>query len=250
MSAQDDCIDISIESSIISIDKMQHQIMVQDSNNLKEIYDNISFEKKCHEEFLEVICTMQNGNEYFIESQIYIKEIDIYTQTYRYFKYSTPNKYEFYGALGNGENLTDILFNSDSHKILLNESINLQTNEITKSYYKKLTVFNKRNTKILNLLSLPYIWGNEQITNENIKIANKLACYLYQNKNYKNSICLLQQILQEFPDNTESLLILGNNYWVIGKQVLAKQYYEKYIYLMTEQSKCKKDQKRVLERIR
>lgn len=247
--SQNNCLSINIDSSILTIDKIQHKIRVQDSDILKEMYDNISFEKKCHEEYLEIICTMQNGNEYFIENQIYTKEKGVYFQTCRYLIYSNRDKHELFGALGNGKKITDIFFNVESNKILLSETNDLQTNEITKSYFEKLTLSNRHNTKILNLLALPLILGIEQIKDDNIKAANNLAFYLYQNKNYHNSINLLQQTLLKFPDNSESLLSLGDNYWKIGDLALAKSYYEKYLSSVTAQNKSEKNLKRVKKRV-
>lgn len=248
--SQDNCTGINIDSSILTIDKIQYKITVQDSVILKEMYDNISFDKKCHEEYLEIICVMQNGNEYFIENQIYTKEKGVYFQTCRYLINSNRNNYELFGALGNGKKLTDIYFNVESNNILLSETNDIQTNEITKSYFEKLTLSNRHNTKILNLLALPLILGIEQIKDDNIKTANKLAFYLHQSKNYHNSINLLQQTLLKFPDNSESLLCLGDNYWKIGDLALAKSYYEKYLSSVTAQNESKKNLKRVKRRIK
>lgn len=247
--AQDNCININIDSSILTIDKIHHKIIIQDSDILEEMYDNKSFEKICHKEYLEIICTMNNGNEYFIENQIYTKEKGVYFQTCLYFIYSNRNKYELYGALGSGKNLTDIFFNVKSNKMLLSETSDIQTNEITKPYFEKLMFSNRHNIKVLNLLALPLILGIEQIVEDNIKTANNLAFYLYQNKSYNNSINLLRQTLLKFPNNTESLLRLGDNYWTIGKQIVAKKCYEKYLSLVATQNKCKKNLKRVQGRV-
>ena len=248
--AQVDCENISIDSSIIKINKTKHQIKMQDTEMLKEMYHYISFKKICHHDYLEIICTMQNGNTYFIEKQIYILEKGIYKQSIIFLIYSNRNSYELYAGLGSGENLTDICFNVESNKMLLSETTNIQTEEITKSYFKELMLSNKNNSKVLNLLALPFILGIEYINEDKMEIAIELAFYLSQKKCYTNSMNLLQKTLLNFPNNIETLLGLGDNYWIIGDKPLASKYYEKYLFELTAQNKCNKILKRVKERIK
>lgn len=98
----------------------------------------------------------------------------------------------------------------------------------------------------------PYIIKNQEIFDkENVNIINNLAYYLYLSKSYKNSIYLLNEILQKFPTRTVAYLNLADSYWSIGNQPLAKENYKKYIELMKSDDKdLKKISNYVWERIK
>ena len=190
--AQINCNDIRIDSSTLSVGTVQCPIRVQDFDMARELYHTISFEKNCHDNYVEIICTFQNGNDYFVENQIYTKENDAYKQVCKYYTYSKRNSYELYGEPGNGNSLLDIVFNADSYKILLRKSVDIQTKENTKFYYRRLLARNKKDEKVLCLLAFAFISGKEQITTGNVKTIKKLARCLNKNKNYKVADELLQ----------------------------------------------------------
>ena len=88
--------------------------------------------------------------------------------------------------------MLDIVFNADSYKILLRKSVDIQTKENTKFYYRRLLARNKKDEKVLCLLAFAFISGKEQITTGNVKTIKKLARCLNKNKNYKVADELLQ----------------------------------------------------------
>lgn len=245
------CEKFEINNSNISINEKQYPILIENRDMLTKMYNDIRIEKNCFEDYFEVKCTMQNGNEYRIEYLIYQLDDGFYKQKFQYSLYSNREGHQFYGSKGDNGLLTKINI-KENQGILINESNNVQDvdSEVYKSYYSKLVIKYKSNVDILNLLGNPFISKNEKIfAKENVDTINNLAYYLFMSKSYNNSIYLLKNILQKYPNRIVAYLNLADNYWSIKEKEKAIYNYKKYIELIKSQNKdLKKIPQRVWER--
>ena len=220
--------------------------------NLPDI-DTFYFEKKCHENFLELSCFIDRyGYKYTIETQIYSREGGEYQQVCRFFRDSDRNHDNLYGVQGNGTLLNDILFDAyDKNELLLTETFDIQTEEKTKKYYNEILCSNRNNPKILKMLAVAFILDKEFITDNNVELVYELANCLYENKCYQYSLQVFQKIntTMHYPDDTRTCLGIGDNYWMIGNKSSAKTYYENYVMLMEWAGKTNEIPQRVLKRI-
>lgn len=246
--SQDSCDNVIIDSNVISLYKKLYYLKITNFEIVNNIYKNISFKLICHEEYLEIICIMKNGNEYYIENKIYIKDKEFFIYAYQYCIYSNRNNYKLYGSLGNGKKIDSVHFNDETNRILLTETIEMQTNLKTISYFENLIKSQKSNSLLLNLLAFSIISGIEQINVYNIKTVNKLALKLYKTKNYINSISLLKKCLIVFPNNSESLITIAENYLELGDKINAKIFYKKYLSSATHINLIEQKRKRAIKR--
>ncbi|WP_312392699.1 hypothetical protein [Chryseobacterium sp.] len=140
-------------------------------------------------------------------------------------------------------------------KLYLQDSVkNKITSEtIFNSEYEKM-----RTMKNLKSYSFNYSYENlsllikeKPITNNTLDKYNNLAFYIAQTKEGSfKAIYLYNEILDKFPTRVVTYLNLGDCYWNIGIEDLAKENYKKYIALMKSQNKdLKKIPKQVWERV-
>lgn len=111
------CENILINTSNISINGEQFFVIIEDSDMLNKMYSDIRIDKKCFEDYLIIECTMQNGNEYYIESLIYEYDKDNYKQKFEYILYSNRQGHQFYGRKGNKSLLSKIKISQDKKEM-------------------------------------------------------------------------------------------------------------------------------------
>lgn len=84
---------------------------------------------------------------------------------------------------------------------------------------------------------------NEKTVND----YNNIAYYQEQNKNYNNSIFILDKILAQYPNRVVAWLNYADSKWGINNKQVSKEAYIKYYNLMNSQSK---DMSRVPQRVK
>lgn len=221
------CNEIKVDSMSIYINGIAYKI------NAKE--PNFNIEKQCFDNYLIIICTRQNGNEYDIKHFVYIYEKNRYALKYKYRLYSNRQGHQLYGSIGDNTDLSLLNIENISDDFLLNESFDAQSKqgEIYKSFYSSLIKKNKYNVKILNLLGNPYIINNENmLISESTKVMTNLAFDLFKTKSYINSIYLSSFILKKYPTNAIAWLNLADAQWELGQKEEAKVSYQKYLFLI------------------
>ncbi|MBO4777852.1 MAG: tetratricopeptide repeat protein [Bacteroidales bacterium] len=243
------CEKIRITSTSLSIDTVLCPITIEKDG---VFYDTLYWDKKCHENYIELSRTQRNNWNYLIDDYIYANENGSFRQICKFTTESTRQYYALFGVPGSGKLLEEFCIDTcyDKNELLLTETTDIQTNEKTKSYYEKILSTNRNNTKVLLMLAIVFILGKESITPDNVAIINELANCLCENKCYQYSIQLLQKVLMKFPEDTAANLGLADNYWMTGNHKLAKTYYENYVSLMTAQDNTTNIPPRVLKRIR
>ncbi len=87
------------------------------------------------------------------------------------------------------------------------------------------------------------------LSKENLILYNDIAYYLEKLNAYKESIFLLEKIINQFPNRTVAYINLGDAYWGVGEEQKAKETYNKYIVLMKSSGKEQKIPKLVWDRI-
>ena len=114
-------------------------------------------------------------------------------------------------------------------------------------FMKKLPNEVNNKSVILNADSIEELIHNNPLNSENVKLYNDIAFFLGP----KESIYLLQKLLLKYPRRVVTYLNIGDSYWEIGAEDLAKENYKKYVALMKSQNKeLRKIPNRVWERIK
>ncbi len=120
--------------------------------------------------------------------------------------------------------------------------------------YEKL-----RNAKSLKNYHFQYSYENlyllikqKPITSKTLDKYNNLAFYIAQTREGSfKAVYLYNEILNKFPSRVVTYLNIGDSYWEIGAEDLAKENYKKYVALMKSQNKeLRKIPNRVWERIK
>ena len=182
-------------------------------------------------------------NNWLLYKTVYIEKstgllTDIDVQYYPYSfsingkKYPANEKLYLQNSIQN-KKISETIFNVEYEKLKLS---------------KNLTKYNFK----YSYEDLYLLLKNIPITESNINKYNDLAFYLAQNEKISfEAIYLYNEILQKFPDRIVAYLNLGDCYWSIGNEDLAKENYKKYIDLMKSQKKdLNKIPKYVWERIK
>ncbi|WP_072682720.1 tetratricopeptide repeat protein [Arcobacter sp. LA11] len=84
---------------------------------------------------------------------------------------------------------------------------------------------------------------------KNLNKSNNIAYYLERAGYYKESIYLLEKIIEKYPSRTVAYINLGDSYLKDGNKKEAIKNYQIYVKQMKEKNKEKKIPKRVLEEI-
>jgi hypothetical protein len=87
------------------------------------------------------------------------------------------------------------------------------------------------------------------LSKENLTQYNDIAYYLEQSKAYKESIYLLEKIIEKYPERTVAYLNIADAYWGDNDKDKAIENYKIYISQMKENSKENKIPQKVFERI-
>ena len=109
-----------------------------------------------------------------------------------------------------------------------------------------------KNKVDISFISTEYIFSllNEyRLLPINLIQYNNLAYYLEQAKAYKESIYLLEKILEKYPKRTVAYLNIADAYWGDNNKDKAIENYKIYISQMKENGKENKIPKKVFERI-
>jgi len=114
-------------------------------------------------------------------------------------------------------------------------------------FMEKLPDEVKNKRVILNVDSVEELIQNNPINNKNVRLYNDIAFFL----GYKESIYLLQKILEKYPSRVVAYLNIADSYWLSGDKTKAQENYKKYVALMKSQNKeIRKIPNRVWTRIK
>lgn len=101
-------------------------------------------------------------------------------------------------------------------------------------------------TSSLSITELNFLLDSTVLDNSSVSNYNNLAFYLEKNKQYRESIFLLKNILEKYPVRIVTWLNYGDSLWEINEKSQAKSAYQKYILLMKSQGK---DQSKIPQRV-
>ncbi|MBV6878684.1 hypothetical protein NG800_002230 [Epilithonimonas ginsengisoli] len=105
-------------------------------------------------------------------------------------------------------------------------------------------------TSPLSTKELDFLIEKSVLDNNSVNSYNNLAYYLEQNKQYRESVFLLKNILGKYPIRVVAWINYGDSLWGMNNKIAAKEAYKKYISLMKSQNKdSSKIPKRVYDRI-
>lgn len=161
----------------------------------------------------------KNGFRYFTDKNIVISK-----------------KVDYKSLISNKKYSTDFVKKYNQNDI--NNELNHLINEFKIKNRDKLDFF-----KIYNLLSI------SPITLKNIYKYNDIAYYLENAKAYKESIYLLEKILEKYPKRTVAYLNIADSYWGDKNKNKALENYKIYVIQMKENGKGKNIPKKVFTRI-
>lgn len=191
-----------------------------------------------------------------------------------YYKYLPQNKNwllykSYYEDIEIVDGITDIKVSYYPYSLSINNkeyapNKKLYLQDSVKNKITGETIFNSeyekmRNTKNLKSYNFNYSYENlfllikeKPITTNTLDKYNNLAFYIAQTKEGSfKAVYLYNEILDKFPTIVVAYLNLGDCYWNMGIEDLAKENYKKYIELMKSQKKdLNKIPKQVWERIK
>lgn len=128
---------------------------------------------------------------------------------------------------------------SDSNYNLTNEVYNCYKAISFNDYFA--TIENLYNTQKDNIYGYSFLAESvvycNPINKQNLNQYNNIAYYFEQSNNHKQSIYLLEKIIEKFPDRIVAYLNLADAQWGINDKENAKKNYNKYIYLMKSENK-------------
>lgn len=96
---------------------------------------------------------------------------------------------------------------------------------------------------------MDYYFNEYPICRQTVQQYNDMAYYCEKGGNYKESIYILNKVLNQFPKRTVAYINLGDSYWGLKKTQKAHKAYNKYIELMRKSGKESRIPKRVYERM-
>lgn len=155
--------------------------------------------------------------------------------------------------------LVDVLKTNYLEEIIDNEfryNSHLQRNFIeseTGTELNKLYCYTKKIRKIETSVSckqLKLLLKHTPIHNTNVSKYNDIAYFLGNGNSFEQSILILKEIINEFPNRTVAYINLGDAYWGLEEKENASQAYKKYIELMKVNCKENKIPQRVFDRIK
>ena len=122
--------------------------------------------------------------------------------------------------------------------------------DLLMSKIKKKDKFYKNTVSSLAYLVESEVWVYFPISNKNINMYNDLGFFFEQASDYKNSIILLQKIIEFEPTRTVAYINLGDAFFGNNNIDDAKQAYQRYLNLMEKSNKQKRIPKRVYDRLK
>ncbi|WP_072682722.1 M48 family metallopeptidase [Arcobacter sp. LA11] len=147
------------------------------------------------------------------------------------------------------------LYKKYKNMIKLDNSINLSSSVILNSLKEFITSQYAKKHKLLftfkdssfNINTIKDILNEIPILHKTLTQYNNIAYYLEQAGAYKESIYLLEKIIEKYPNRTVAYINLGDSYLKSGNKEKAIENYKIYVKQMKEKNKEKKVPKRVLE---
>ena len=129
-----------------------------------------------------------------------------------------------------------------SEKFITNNIKSIQTinDYIQKRYFFAYMLSHKDSLSMLKKFPLSKL---------NLIEFNNIAYHLEQAKNYKESVYLLEKIIEKFPDRTVAYFNLGDAYYGVGDKTKAIKAYQTYMDQMKKKGWEKKIPKQVLDRV-
>ncbi len=97
---------------------------------------------------------------------------------------------------------------------------------------------------------LAYYLNEYRLASNTLRQYNDIAYYLEQGESFKESLYILQKIIEEFPNRTVAYINLGDAYWGLDNKDKAKEAYEKYILLMKSNGKQSKIPQQIYDRVK
>jgi hypothetical protein len=214
----------------------------------------------CKENYIDLIYTFQNGNEYKIVNNIFKTNNKDYYLDKTYIKYTNRSEVLYTGFISSAFKIEDFviqndLFNKDTDEKEISQITNIQEGEEKENInYLKLVKKSYKNKKYNDVLLLT----NEFVIDE-LNIVEKLKAdelndisyFAYKSKGYNESIYILNEVIEKSPNRVVAYLNIADCYWEINKKEKSKENYEKYIQLMKKQKKdLKKIPKYVYDRLK
>jgi len=92
--------------------------------------------------------------------------------------------------------------------------------------------------------------ANYPLSVKNLSTYNDIGYYLEKGKSYKESVFILEEVIEKFPDRTVAYINLGDAYFGLKNSPKAKEAYNKYIVQMKKSGKEAKIPKKVYERLK
>ena len=111
------------------------------------------------------------------------------------------------------------------------------------------SLYKSKDLKKIQVIAQDILNMNMNISKRDLTYYNNIAYYLEKAKAYKESIYLLEKILEKYPNRTVAYYNLGDSYWGLDDKVSAKKAYKTYIKQMKEKGKENKIPTRVYNRV-
>lgn len=215
---------MSISSSLEEEADKEFSLIYEMNASSTKMKERYKFQFIKNELFLVFKETVKYGQEGLAAKRIYFESYNMMGRTYE-------------DIINLGSKLNEI-FKLESPDIYLYDYTSSEFAKISNSSYIEDYFVEYPETK------------KEEFQISNIEAANNLAFDLEQKGIYNESIIILNQIIDQFPNRVVAYLNLADAYWGLDKKEDAKKNYKKYISLMKSQGKdLKKIPQRVYERI-
>jgi tetratricopeptide (TPR) repeat protein len=202
------------------------------------------------------------GHSYFTHYHVFERCNDNFFYTKEYLSTSDRNESTFTGSL----NLSKVSFESykpielnGSETVTISSFYGYQEGKESKpfliGYENKVARFceNKQLDSLdtyCDFFVLDYFLSDLYSISLNQTGINNIAYYLEKSELYDESIYILNNLINHFPNRTVAYINLGDAYWGLKENYKAKEAYQKYMELMKASGRESKIPKRVFERIK
>ncbi len=216
---------------------------------VEEQYSNVHFSVECIKNGFDLICTRQNGNEYYISHYLFAKQNDDYINTHIYSVYSNRHEYLLNGA-DNKNREIERLIGTDNFLDLQDITfINIQRVSgfqeekeiVEKPYYTLATeLYNEGKFNYLKLITDKFVLNKLNILNsESVANLNNIAFYAQKAGSHSEAVYILEKVIEKEPKRAVAYLNIGDSYWQLEDHSQAKENYNKYIRLMKDKNNPK-----------
>jgi tetratricopeptide (TPR) repeat protein len=157
-----------------------------------------------------------------------------------------------YICKGTTHNISLSPFDTAAYLIKIKKNLFPRQNEawrsIKENYIQSLSIFKSGKKPEAAQLLLKSIGSKPwTIDNSNVTIFNDLGYFLTEAAQYKDAVDVLVEVIAKFPDRTVAYLNIADAYSGLNNIIAAKENYQKYIVMMTNDGKQAKIPKRVTD---